>query len=205
MSQKDLNNMSVRELNHELLYVLVSTPIDVEKVRQLITAGADPKEGIFLAKDTGNLAIVNALTDAGEDINYLEPSLARKDLNNMNVEDLNDELCEVLTSTPVDINRVRQLIAAGASPDDNAMSFAIDTGKLEIVKILVDAGVDVNYIDEEFETPLLWAKNALILIESNENDEVEVSEYNEIVNYLEEVTTQETKDIVEEIMRQNNT
>jgi ankyrin repeat protein len=128
----------------------------------------------------------------------------QKDFKNMNARELIDELCEVLTANPVDINRVRQVIEAGAYPDENAMSFAIDTGRLEIVKILVDAGADVNYIDEEFETPLLWAKNALLHIESGKHDEFKDAEYNEIVSYLEEIVTQETKNIVEAIMRQNN-
>ena len=119
----------------------------------------------------------------------------------MNAGELIDELCEVLTSNPVNIDRVRQLIDAGAYPDENAMSFAINTGKLEIVKSLVDAGADVNYIDDEFYTPLRYAKEALLRIGNGEDDEVEGAEYEEIISYLEDLSTQETKDIVEEIMR----
>jgi hypothetical protein len=128
----------------------------------------------------------------------------RKDFNDMSMGELISKLCEVLTTTPVNIDRVHQLIAAGAFPDENAMSSAIDTGKLEIVKILVDAGADVNYVDDEFYTPLLYAKEAVLLIESGEDAEVENAEYGEIVSYLEDVSTQETRDLVEEIMRQNN-
>jgi ankyrin repeat protein len=204
MNQKDLNNMSIRELNHELLYILISTPIDVDRVRQLISAGADPNEGLFLAKDTDNSLIVKALVDAGADINsnYSDLNVEQKELKNMNAGELIDELCEVLSSTPVDVKRVRQLISAGAYPDENVMSFAIDTGKLEIVKILVDAGADINYIDDEFYTPLRYAKEALLRIESGEDDVVEDAEYAEIVSYLEDLSSQETKDMVEEIMSQ---
>ena len=127
--------------------------------------------------------------------------MKRKDLKNMNAGELIDELCEVLTSNTVNIDRVRQLIDAGAYPDENAMSFAINTGKLEIVKILIDAGADVNYIDDEFYTPLRYAKEALLRIGSGEDDEVEGAEYEEIISYLEDLSSQETKDIVEEIMR----
>ena len=119
----------------------------------------------------------------------------------MNAGELIDELCEVLTSNTVNIDRVRQLIDAGAYPDENAMSFAINTGKLEIVKSLVDAGADVNYIDDEFYTPLRYAKEALLRIGNGEDDEVEGAEYEEIISYLEDLSSQETKDIVEEIMR----
>jgi ankyrin repeat protein len=128
----------------------------------------------------------------------------QKDLSNMNMGELVDELFDVLTSPPVDVKRVHQLIDAGAYPDECFLE-AVDTGKLEVVKIFVEAGADVNSIDDDFETPLLRAKNAVLRLEKGEYDEALDPEYDEIVAYLEKLTTQETKDIVEEILRQNNT
>jgi ankyrin repeat protein len=191
--------MNTRELNHELLYTLISAPVDVNRVRQLLEAGANPDEGIFLAKDTGNPEIMKALIDAGVDENCSNSSRARK-----NTGEIIDELYDVLTSPPINVERVRQLINAGAYPDECFFE-AILTGKLEVVKIFVEAGADVNSFDDDFETPLLSAKNAVLRLEKGEYDEAVDPEYDEIVAYLEELTTQETKDIVKEIMRQNNT
>jgi ankyrin repeat protein len=121
----------------------------------------------------------------------------------MNMGELVDELCDTLISSPVDVDRVRQLIAAGAYPDECFLA-AIDTGKLEIVKIFVEAGANVNYIDDEFNAPLSVAKYAVLRIANGEYDDAIDPEYDDIVTYLEGLTNQETKDLVEEIMKQNS-
>lgn len=130
--------------------------------------------------------------------------MKEKKLSNMSEGELIDELCNTLQSIPVDIERVNQLIVAGAYPNEDAFVFAIMTGRLELVEILVVSGADVDYMDDEFYTPLRYAKEALLRAENGEDNEIEGSEYAEIVSYLENLSSQETKNLVEEIMSQND-
>jgi peptide-methionine (S)-S-oxide reductase len=58
---------------------------------------------------------------------------------------------------------------------------AVFSGSLESVKILVDAGADLNAKDRIYDgTPLGWA----IYMQTEEPDEIKKKKYKEIENYL---------------------
>jgi peptide-methionine (S)-S-oxide reductase len=64
-----------------------------------------------------------------------------------------------------------------------ALHQAVFSGSLESVKILADAGADLNAKDRIYEgTPLDWA----IYMQTEEPDEVKKKKYKEIGNYLQD-------------------
>jgi hypothetical protein len=125
--------------------------------------------------------------------------MSEKKSENISKEELSDALCNAITSPSVDINRIHQLIAAGACPHRYVMFSAIMTGRLDLVEILVEAGADMDSMDNDFDVPLQYAKEALLFIESGEEGVwPKDGEYDKIAAYLEELSSQETKNIVEE-------
>jgi ankyrin repeat protein len=86
------------------------------------------------------------------------------------------------------ISKIRELITSGGCDVNEEMPLlaAINTGQLEVVKLLVEAGADVNQVNpEDFETPLFRAR---------------YHNFQDIVEYLEPLTTPENRDIVESMM-----
>jgi hypothetical protein len=63
----------------------------------------------------------------------------------------------------------------------SALHQAVSSGSLDAVKLLVEAGANLNALDKGFNgTPLEWA----IYMKTEENDEIKKRKYNEIENYL---------------------
>lgn len=101
------------------------------------------------------------------------------------------ELLDALLDEPDSreiMDKIRELITTG-NCDVNTeapISLAVCTGKLEAVKLLVEAGADVNHMDpDDFETPLFRAKDC---------------GFQDIVEYLEPLTSPENREVVESMM-----
>jgi ankyrin repeat protein len=89
------------------------------------------------------------------------------------------------------INKIRELIATGECDLNEEMPLlaAVNTGQLEVVKLLVEAGADVNQVNpEDFETALFRAR---------------YRDFQDIAEYLEPLTNSENRDLVESMMNQN--
>jgi hypothetical protein len=76
--------------------------------------------------------------------------------------DINEDLIEAARKS--DAEKVKALLAKGADVNARtrygatALSFACDRGSLEVVKILIEHGADVNVTDTFYKaTPLVWA------------------------------------------------
>jgi ankyrin repeat protein len=104
------------------------------------------------------------------------------------------ELLDALYDEPESkevINKIRELIAAGECDLNEEMPLlvAVNTGALEVVKLLVEAGADVNQVNpENFETALFRARYL---------------DFQDIAEYLEPLTNLDNRDIVESMMLQN--
>jgi ankyrin repeat protein len=86
------------------------------------------------------------------------------------------------------ISKIRELIASGECDVNEEMPLlaAVNTGNLEVVKLLVEAGADVNQLDpEDSETALFRAK---------------YRDFQDVAEYLEPLTSPENRDIVESMM-----
>lgn len=86
------------------------------------------------------------------------------------------------------ISKIRELIESGECDvnEEDPLLAAVNTGNLEVVKLLVEAGADVNQLDpEDSETALFRAKYRNFL---------------DIAEYLEPLTSSENRDIVESMM-----
>jgi hypothetical protein len=101
-----------------------------------------------------------------------------------------DELFEAIEDTQ-DMNRVREIAEAGhninlqVEEGCTPLIAAILTGNLEMVKLLVELGVDVNLIDGYFESPLYYAK---------------YNGFQDIAEYLEPITSTKIRAEVERSM-----
>lgn len=88
-----------------------------------------------------------------------------------------------------DVNKVRELIEAGCHVDFQVeegctpLIAAVLVGNLEIVKLLVELGADVNIFDMHSETALFYAK-----YNSKFNSKSEINEFQKIAEYLEPLT-----------------
>jgi ankyrin repeat protein len=104
------------------------------------------------------------------------------------------ELLDALYDEPESkevINKIRELIAAGECDLNEEMPLlvAVNTGALEVVKLLVEAGADVNQVNpENFETALFRARYL---------------DFQDIAEYLKPLTNLDNRDIVESMMLQN--
>ncbi|MEH1941888.1 MAG: ankyrin repeat domain-containing protein [Nostoc sp.] len=101
-----------------------------------------------------------------------------------------DELFEAIEDTQ-DMNRVREIVEAGYNINVQIeegctpLIAAVLTGNLEMVKLLVELGADVNLIDGYLESPLYYA---------NYNG------FKGIVEYLEPMTNAKIRAAVERSM-----
>jgi ankyrin repeat protein len=104
------------------------------------------------------------------------------------------ELLDALYDVPEPkevINKIRELIATGVYDLNEEMPLlaAVNTGQLEVVKLLVEAGADVNQVNpEDFETALFRAR---------------YRDFQDIAEYLEPLTNSENRDLVESMMNHN--
>jgi ankyrin repeat protein len=112
-----------------------------------------------------------------------------ENLENLSLEELTEKLFEEFDSGE-DLTRIRQIISAGCDLEtDMPLLSAVSTGNLEIVKILVESGADVNQMDmDDYETPLFRAK---------------YNGFEDIANYLEQFTNQEIQDMVDRMLEQS--
>jgi ankyrin repeat protein len=126
---------------------------NLETVKMLLQAEADislvdenKKTALFYAKDEGHIDVVDFLIRAGAD----------------DAEDQKYELIKAIKQE--DTAKVKQLIDKGTSVNDvygeqkrTALMIAADTGNREIVKLLIDAGANINKPDNNKKTPLVYA------------------------------------------------
>lgn len=90
-----------------------------------------------------------------------------------------------------DINKVREMIEGGRdvnvreAEDLTPLIAAVRVGNLEMVKLLVELGADVNLVDGYFDSPLYYAK---------------YNDFSDIAEYLEPMTSAKLKAEVERNM-----
>ena len=126
---------------------------DVAMVRFLLEHGADPNiAGIFSGETAllgaarlGHAEVVDLLLAHGADVSAVDSR------TNWSVMDY----AVAGVHAPV----VRRLLAAGARATFEHLNFSIDGGAAarEVVRMLVEHGVDINSIDSWGRTPLMWA------------------------------------------------
>ncbi|MCE5319077.1 MAG: ankyrin repeat domain-containing protein [Parachlamydia sp.] len=129
--------------NFELVEALISAKADVNQVSQ---HGWTP---LRLATDQGNEKIVRALVDAGADVNqkFLDETPLHFELG---LENPNPAILKALIEAKgADLNEP----VVGTAP----LHRAISKGNAEAVRMLIDAGADVNKVDADSMTPLYHA------------------------------------------------
>jgi ankyrin repeat protein len=132
--------------------VLMASTTDVEKVRSLLSRGADAKVRAPSGADAltiaaayrGTLASMQALLDAGADPQPPEGVRVR-----------NAPL--VLASMSGDLDNAKLLLARGAKPSESALSEAVTFGYPDIARVLITAGADAALIASSGINLLHWA------------------------------------------------
>jgi len=157
----------------ENLFRLAIDDNDVPMVEKIMESGIDPNEQIYhthhgsgitplqRACEMGSLELVRILIEVGADVNSTVSegdSALMRALYPFN-DDYDPE--EYL----VDTELVRILLRAGAKVNpgygESPLSKAAHSGHVEAVALLISAGADVNFSDEEYgETPLMEAVNS---------------------------------------------
>ena len=94
-----------------------------------------------------------------------------------------DELFDAIEEKQ-DVNGIREIVEAGGNVNVHIeegctpLIAAVLVGNLEIVKLLVELGADVNAVDGYFESPLYYAK---------------YNNFSDIAEYLEPITSQKIR------------
>jgi ankyrin repeat protein len=126
---------------------------DVAAVRFLLEHGADPNIAGIFSRETallgaarlGHAEVVDLLLAHGADVSAVD---SRSDQS-------------VIDSALAGVHApvVRSLLAAGAPARFEHLNFSINGGAAarEVVRLLVEHGVDINSIDSWGRTPLMWA------------------------------------------------
>ena len=137
---------------------------NVEVVRLLLDAGANPSlqdplvgTSLHLAAASGRIDITKLLLDHGANINELSDRLNEP------------PIFQAVRRRHAD--EVTLLLERGADPNhvwatgDTILHMAVGMGNKEIVKILLNAGMDVNASDNDGRTPLYAAASGFMLEE----------------------------------------
>jgi len=169
-----------------------------EWIDLLIDSGATPENGIgalahgnidaakHLIKRGGKLTLPTAIgLNMHGDINRLAKKATKTDLETglmMAAFYGKPKWISYLISLGVNVNAYLDR-SNGFHSHATALHQAVFSGSLESVKILADAGADLNAKDRIYEgTPLDWA----IYMQTEEPDEVKKKKYKEIGNYLQD-------------------
>jgi len=167
-----------------------------EWIDLLIDNGATPGNGIgalahgntgaakHLIERGGTLTLATAIgLDMEEDIHRLAKDATKNDLEialMMAAFYGKSKWISYVISLGVNVNAYLSR-SNGFHSHASALHQAVFSGSLESVKILVDAGADLNAIDKIYEgTPLNWAS----YLQREEKDEVQKEKYKEIESYL---------------------
>jgi ankyrin repeat protein len=153
----------------ENLFGLAINDDDVLTIKKIMKLGIDPNEQIYRTQhglnltplqracEMGSLELVRVLVEAGADVNSTvsdgDSALTRAVYlfgDDCNPKDL------------VDTELVRILLRAGAKVNpgygESPLSKAAQSGHVEVVALLISAGADVNFLEEEYSvTPLMEA------------------------------------------------
>jgi ankyrin repeat protein len=129
---------------------------DLLNIRRLLAEGADPNEtdanGYGPIHDWHNVEVYRLLVEVGAGVNTLSGGGTRA-------------LAECAQMG--DIPGVTHLLSAGARPDlgnlpscqGMALHMAVYSDEIEVVKLLLDAGADINLQDADCWTCLWWLKS----------------------------------------------
>jgi len=167
-----------------------------EWIDLLIDNGATPGNGIgalahgnisaakHLIKRGGNLTPATAIgLDMEDDVRRLANGATKTDLQlalMMAAFYGKSKMITLLIKLGVDVNAYLHT-SSGFHSHATALHQAVFSGSLESVKILVDAGANVNAKDLVYDgTPLGWA----IYMQTEETDEIKKKKYAAIENYL---------------------
>jgi ankyrin repeat protein len=157
----------------ENLFRLAIDDDDVLTVKKIMESGIDPNGQIYRTQhgpgltpvhracEMRSLELVRALIEAGADVNS---TVSKEDSALMCAlypfdDDYNPK------KDPVDTELVRILLRAGAKVNpgygESPLSKAAQSGSVEVVTLLISAGADVNFSDEEYgKTPLMEVVNS---------------------------------------------
>ena len=126
---------------------------DVEGLRFLLAHGGDPnhageysgRTALTVAACSGHAEVVDVLLQHGADASWEDR------YNHASAMDY--------ALGAVNPRIVRSLLAAGAAVHLRQLNFSIDGGAnaREVVRMLVEHGIDINSIDDWGRTPLMWA------------------------------------------------
>jgi ankyrin repeat protein len=151
----------------ENLFRLAINDDDVLTIKKILKLGIDPNEQIYRTQhglnltplqracEMGSLELVRVLVEAGADVNS---TVSDGDSALTRAVYLFDDDCN--PKDLVDTELVRILLRAGAKVNpgygESPLSKAAQSGRVEVVALLISAGADVNFSDGEYnETPLM--------------------------------------------------
>jgi len=152
---------------------------DPVMLRFLLGAGASPGASLYAAARMGDIEIVHWMFDYGVDVNATLPT-GETALMGAIVDAKSLDTVELLLSRGADLHRVsdrgltalkaavkhpalvRRLLDLGADPDagfgETALMLAVRYGSEETIKMLLDAGADVNAVTVDGDTVLRIAQ-----------------------------------------------
>ncbi len=157
------NGAGAKRCSGELRLQLIeaSRDGDVEKVKELLEAGADANSAtemlgvtaLCVAALNGEMGIVEILLENGADVDFMD---------DIGWTALNWAISYTLASIVRRTEAVKILLRAGADvnidmKESRVLNSAVCMGDAEIVKILLEAGADINFVDGCFKTALMRA------------------------------------------------
>lgn len=181
-----INQINANDKGHHALYrdnnvETTSRTSDLKFWKNPNEAGCR-KTRLMVAAERGHLKLANALIQAGVNVNATFPRNSNHEQDEIHnlFQDRGAEVLNALTQVGIDCQRLMQpipdsiwrlLIPAGLinqdGPNDeyNALIFAAQKGHFEVVRTLIDARANVNYV-----TP----KKYTALFAASENGHIEV-------------------------------
>ena len=157
LNEKNYLNQAINTANIEIIKLLVEAGIDVnrkdplsnaigeeqfETVKILLDKGADPNYEEYLHKmlEAGNVEITRLLIDAGAKPHEFDLFFA--------IQSKKPEIVRILLDAGVSVKGKKNI---------EPIILAVEIDNLEMIKMLVEAGAEINVIKDNGQTPLYMA------------------------------------------------